>query len=189
MNSKCEKLEPFLSGDLRDDDALRFEAHVHECEACRDAIGQQHWIDGLLRSHTRIELEPAPEGVSKTVCVSMMRRRYARLAACGLVAAAVLFVLAGWIFMLNRQARDAAEPVIARAFNAETEPSPDPSLTGRGLAEPLRAVFVGGPDLFVAAVESRNPNVTIVRLYPTYKPTLASDASVESSDADPFNGG
>ena len=189
MNYECEKLEAFLNDELADEDVLRFEAHVVKCEACCEAVGQQRWIDGLLRSTERLESEPAPSAIRGRIRQSIMRRRKARLAACGLAAAAVVVIAAGWIFVLNRQARDAVKPVIAQAVVAENESSPNPSLKGRGTSQPPRAVFVGGADVFVASVESRHPNVTIVRIYPTYKPSLASKANVEPSDADPFNGG
>jgi hypothetical protein len=190
MKGECEKLDLFLSGELLDEDALRFESHIVECEACRDAIDQQLWIDGLLRSPTRLEIEPSPSDITKTVRHSILsHRRKVRLAACGLAAAAAFLVAGGWIALLNRQASDATDGGITTAMIPETKRFPAPTIKGRRIAEPPRAVFVGGANVFVAAVESRHPNVTIVRLYPTYKPSFASKPSAESSDAEEFNGG
>jgi hypothetical protein len=55
--------------------------------------------------------------------------------------------------------------------------------------EPLRATFVGGPDVLVVPVASRHPNVTIVRVYPTYQPSYDTQASVEPFELDNLNGG
>jgi anti-sigma factor RsiW len=189
MNGPCDNLDAFLNGELPGEDALTYEGHLAQCEACREAVDQQHWIDSLLRSPARNEIEPAPPTLPRTVRhLIQSRRRRARLAACGLAAAAAVIIAAGWIAVLNRQARD-SESGMADAVIAKTEPSHRRSLQGSATSQPPRAVFVGGEDVFVAAVQSPHPNVTIVRIYPTYNSSLASEPSVESSDADHFNGG
>jgi hypothetical protein len=190
MNDECEKLDLFLSGQLLDEHALRFESHIVECEACRDAIDQQGWIDGLLRSPTRLEIEPSPSGITKTVRHSILsHRRNVRLAACGLAAAAAFLVAAGWIALLNRQASDATEMAITDAVIAESELSPAPSLKGRENTEPPRATVVADSDLLVVPVVSRHPNVTVVRIYPTYEPDYTAQTDTDHFDSDHLNGG
>jgi hypothetical protein len=189
MTGECENVELFLSGQLPDEDVLRFEAHAIECETCRAAVEEHRWIDGLLRSSVGLELESVPAGIATTVRQTMARRRKVRLVTCSLAGAAALMIAVGWIMMPHQQARDEAQSATGQAVIAKAEPTPAPSLQGREIVEPPRAVFDGGADMFVAAVESQYPNVTIVRLYPTYKPSFTSNASDESSGADEFNGG
>ena len=57
MNSKCNNLDAYLRDDLSVDERAAFESHLEECDACREAMDQQQWIDGLLQSPTRIQLE------------------------------------------------------------------------------------------------------------------------------------
>ena len=190
MSHDCENLDPFLSDDLSDEATEHFEAHLAHCAVCRDAVDRQRWIDGLLTSPERIELESLPTALPYSMRTSIAwRRRKTSALACGLAAAAVLVVAVGWTALLSGQARGPGVREMASGPIGVAEPSPRPSVAGRETGEPPRATFVGGPDVIVVPVESRHPDVTIVRLFPTYKPSLASKANGESSDADHFNGG
>jgi anti-sigma factor RsiW len=189
MSAECEYLDAFLAEDLSPGDSNRFEVHLHRCDACRDAINEQRWIDALLGSPERLELEPVSPALAGSVRDSILsRRRQARLIACGLAAAAVLVIALGWMAVLNRQARGPAANQIAGTTLPDNEPS-NPSLKRIVTAEAPRAVFVGGPDVLVVPVASRHPNVTIVRVYPTYQSSFAAKATSDETDADYFNGG
>jgi hypothetical protein len=136
---------------------------VRECPACRDAIDEQRWIDTLLRSSAAYE-EPAPATILESFRGSRSRRRKAMLAACGLAAAAVLLMAAGWTVLRSRQA---IGPTAAEVAISDDPGHAEPP------AKPPRATFVGGPDLIVVPVQSPHPDVTIVRVYRTYQ--AASD--------------
>ena len=180
-HDECEMLDSYLADDVPAEAAARFEAHLAECAACRDAADQQRWIDDLLRSPSRQELEAAPADLAESVRRAMgRRRRRVRLMAGGLAAAAAaLLVAAGWTVLTVRQAD---HPTIA-VVDAAKEPSPNPSLRGRGNQPPPRAEFVGGPDVIVVPVATSHPNVTVVRVYPTYQPSYPVQASVEQPAA------
>jgi hypothetical protein len=189
---ECENLDAFLAEDLPANSAKCFEAHLDECASCRDAVDEQRWIDGLLQSPLRLEIEsPGAALVELIDRHTSPRRRQTRLIAYGLAAAAALVIALGWIARLNRQSLGPAAPNNpAVALNrAEGEPSPDPSLSGRGISGAPSATFVGGPDVLVVPVASRHPNVTIVRVYPTYQPGYDVQAQVEPFDLDDLNGG
>jgi hypothetical protein len=190
MSVECENLDAFLADDLSPVDSSRFEVHLHRCDACREAINEQRWVDALLGSPERLELERVSPALAGSVrnCI-LSRRRQVRLIACGLAAAAVLVIAVGWSTVLNRQARGPAVNQIADATLPDHESSPNPSLKKRGTAEASRAVFVGGPDVIAVPLASRHPNVTIVRVYATYPSSMASPAASDESDADYFNGG
>ena len=175
-SSECENLDAFLDDELGVDAARHFEAHLRECAACREAIDEQRWIDSLLHSSAAVQLETAPDKILESVRTSIARRRRAMLAACGLAAAAAVVIVAiGWTSLLNRQAiGPTASPLATTTV---------PSHPGR-TATPPRATFVGGPDVIVVPVESPHPDVTIVRVYPTYQSPYAAQANVERPHAE-----
>jgi hypothetical protein len=190
MTVECDKLDAFLADDLSPDDRLRYEGHLVTCETCRHALNQQQWIDALLSSPDQLELECASPALIGSVHGSIAsRRRQTRLMRRGLAAAAVLFCAVGWIAMQYPQATGPAGYQLAETAAGHNEPSPNPSINGMGMAEAPRATFVAGPDVLAVPVASRHPNVTIVRVYPTYQPSLTSQAASDESDADIFNGG
>jgi hypothetical protein len=190
MIGECENLDAFLANDLSPGDSDGFEAHLLVCDTCLVAVNEQRWIDGLLRSPARIELEPLPATLQEAVCNSILtRRRHARLVACGLAAATVLVVAVGWTVVLNRQSRVPDASQIAKGAVRDEERSSSPTLKERGMEKAPRATFVAGPDVLAVPVASRHPNVTIVRVYTTYQAGLAAKASADDAEADFFNGG
>ena len=105
QNTDCNKLDAYLADDLSVDDARRFESHLEACSACREAIDEQNWIDSLLQSPARIQIERTPAAILDSFHSSLSQRRHrVWQTACGLAAAAVLVVAVGWL-ELNRQAR------------------------------------------------------------------------------------
>jgi hypothetical protein len=145
-----------------------------EEELSAEAVEQQRWIDGLLRSPLAAELEATPKTLASRVRARVVqRRRYSRVIACGLAAAAAILIAVGWTVQLNRQARGVVgRNSIAISNPAVVSPTAD--------AEPPRATFVGGPDVIVLPIESPHPNVTVVRVFPVYKLDYAAQASVEA---------
>ena len=59
MNSEatniCPLLDAYLDGELPTDQREAFNAHLDQCAACREAIEEQRWIDGLLQSQAAVE--------------------------------------------------------------------------------------------------------------------------------------
>ena len=199
VTHECEDLDAFLADDLPPNAAKRFAAHLAQCAACREATEQQRWIDGLLKSPLREELESPPAAVASAVRASIVRRhRRVRVIAGGVAAAAAILLAAGWIALWKQPDHRVAKQS-AVALRDAAEPSPGPSRRGTGAVEPPRATFVGDSDLIVVPVASRVPSVTIVRVYPTYQAEHAEDAGDrtvselpafdDSTWTDSFNGG
>src|SRR5205809_939416 len=102
MDLECENFDAYLAEDLPAKGELNFERHLPHCDACRDAIERQRWIDDLLQSPARLQVEPIPIHLIEVARASAARRHSrARFAACGLAAAAMLVVALGWL-ELNR---------------------------------------------------------------------------------------
>ena len=214
MNSYCDDLDDFLIGDLDDDKAERFARHLDECATCREAVDQQRWLDAMLQSSARDELEPVPGEIVDSVCVSWKRRRRRqRVVAGALATAAALAVAAGWTVWAglrtqNPQAEQVAQSDSATMNTQNTGGSADhgfaavparPQPPGVQSRSPERigdAVVVGSKNTIVVPVESQYPNVTVVQVYRTYRPvhldTPGVDKSYPGSDfsiPDYLNGG
>jgi hypothetical protein len=175
-HDSCSNLDAFLLDDLPAEAALRFTAHLHQCDSCRDAIDQQRWIDGLLVSPVCRELESTPGALIDSFCTpKLSRRRRARFVACAFATAAALAIAAGWT-VLNREARHTTSPSVV-------------TVSSREGTDPPQSFFIGGADLLVVPVASRHPNVTIVRIFPTYQPNFDTHAFAEPFEPDHFNGG
>jgi anti-sigma factor RsiW len=168
MKIECNKLDAYLGGDLPAEAATRFEQHLTDCDSCGEAIAQQGWIDELLSSPIRSGIEAAPHSLIESVRWSISERRpRVRLAVCGLAAAAVLFVAVVWL-ELNGQARGRSGHVGEQADVAEVAREQERA--------PADATFVGGADVIAVPIESHQADVTIVRIYPTYRPQNERDA-------------
>ena len=179
----CEQLEAYLDGDLSADEIAIFQSHLLSCDDCRGAIGQQQWLEDLLRSPQLAELEPAPAHILTTLTTTVSRRwRRKALLASGMAAAVLAFV-AYW-GVVNRQATIEG-PVLAEvAPPAATQVKVSP------------AVFVAADGSIAVPVASEYPDVTIVRVYAAYRTDAAPNAApVMNPDSDnnishePFNGG
>lgn len=171
--NECDRLESYLSGDLAPADAAAFEIHLASCIACRETVDHQHWIDALLQSPIREHVESPSRGLVQAVARSLARQqRRRRLMAGGLAAAAMLLVAVGWSLSLSRQARRLeVNHIQGAALNTDVV---------AGAQLPV-ATFVGGEDVIVVPVESRHPNVTVVRCYRTYQSGLNAQAKAERS--------
>lgn len=164
MTSECDNLDAYLGDDLQVDAATRFLRHLDQCAGCRENVELQRWIDGLLSSDACAALEPAPAALRDTLRASISRgHRRGPIIACGLVAAAMLaIVAAGWTLKLNREADGPLTPTTGH-ITAPINPV-NPKLMN---AAPPQATFVSNGDTIAVPVGSSDDNVTIVQLYPT----------------------
>ena len=138
---------------------------------CEDASDLQQWIDGLLRSSDATELEEAPATthVAATSAIKKSRSHLARRRSLAVfaAAAAVAGIFAMWP---NRSlpgreevGKGLATPLVVHTPQAPAKvenPSPSPSLQGRG-------IFVASGDSIAVELSSPAPEVTIVQLHPT----------------------
>jgi predicted anti-sigma-YlaC factor YlaD len=159
MNPECEQLDDYLAGDLAVEQAHHFERHLFHCDACRDAMRQQRWMDGLLQSEAKADLEQPTTLLVESIRSSILSRRWRlRFAAGSLAAAAAIFLMVS-VFELNQQeVKPAASPenqiVSTGSFQKTFSDAP-------------RTTFVSNGDAITIAIESPAANVTIVQVYPT----------------------
>jgi hypothetical protein len=164
----CECLEAFLNGELSPRQAVEFESHVAACIHCCDAVDQQRWIDGLLRSTEAAEIERAP--------VAIISRRPVHLRKVVVVAASVAVLAAcSWLEVNHRiKLIESGIPPIARSKSEMLDADrPAASFQETGEHPAPVATFVSSGSTIALPVEDGNPDVTVVRLYPTLHGSMA----------------
>ncbi len=190
----CTRLDAWLTGDASPAERRKFAAHLDHCESCRDAVDQQRWIDELLRSSEAAAIEAAPTPATIPLCRRIRRRRQLLTAA----AASIAVALAAPLIPLPRRdgsnrARSpvATEPrAVAEAHSdndareAAADPSPSPSLQGRGIADKPVATFASNGNAIAVPLASDDAEVTVVQLVPT---VTAQVRRVHLTSAQPIN--
>jgi anti-sigma factor RsiW len=198
-NKLCELLEDYLDGELSADARGRFDAHLNQCAACREAVDEQQWIESLLQSEEAAEIETPAVVVFRT----RPRRRW--LVAAAAAAAASVTIVAACSLVLRTRTEGVGErpSTVASAPLANPSPTTDlrsiatgdrapllPSLPGRGILDPPVAEFVSSGGAIAIPVASADPQVTIVKLYPTVTASRrwAREAALRRNSLSP-NGG
>lgn len=173
MNRNCHNLDAYLADDLPTADAAAFREHLVACNECCEAVAEQQWIDNLLQSPLRSELEPTPHNVFASVQTSLSPtdKRWARLLPAVLVVAAALIVAAGWTVL---QWRINEEPI------HRGTPTDIASMEQPAAKVQPHATFVSNSNNIAVPVKSRHADVTIIRIYPAYQPRYeAQTAAIE----------
>lgn len=175
MNAPCENLDAYLADDLLVDAAAAFEEHLECCDECRDAVAEQGWIEALLRSPERLEVEAAPRHLVETTKLQVAggARQRRRWAAGAFAAAASVVIALGWIAIQPRSSDNDADD--RAATPTASKPAPE--------AVPPTSTFIADANAIAIPMVSKHPNITIVRVYPTLRP-LVSDGSASSEPED-----
>jgi anti-sigma factor RsiW len=198
-NNSCERLDDFLDGALAPPETAAFHAHLETCAACRDAVDQQRWIDGLLKSDAAAAIEalPAPRTIARP-------RRGRRRAVVAVAAAAAVVALTARLLFSHSAKQGPGEGRPTAASHLPPSPTAEdaaerPSLAvERSAPSPPVAVrpgavggsFVSAGSAIAAPVASDDPQVTVVQLYPTVtaERRWAREAALRSLGISP-NGG
>jgi anti-sigma factor RsiW len=182
MDVTCEQLDAYLNGDLSPADARCFEAHLNVCAACCEAIDEQGWIDGLLRSPERMALEsPRTAIVGEIESAFAKSKQRARALVCGLAAAAAVFLAVGWIlFAEDPELYDGDHTSVAQVQSTALE---DVIETATDLRP--RTIVTTGPESIAVPIESPYSDIVIVRIYPTFQAEVEV-ATIDSMSDDSY---
>jgi anti-sigma factor RsiW len=174
MSRNCKNFDAFLSDDLPAEEATGFAEHLRHCDECREAVDEQRWIDGLLHSNATTAIETPPAKILATLRTSISRRsRRAKFIACGLAAAATIFVAMAWTALrhpTHDQSHDGAPSGRLANDNSYTDSS-------------QRATFIAGSNVIAIPIASGHPDVTVVRVYPTYVPPYETQTAAIQPEA------
>jgi predicted anti-sigma-YlaC factor YlaD len=173
----CELVDDYLDGDLPTGEVVRLKQHIEQCEGCRNAIEEQQWIDGFLRSPEAVEAEKTPADVLQKVAAGMYaarRRRILRRSLVGAAAAAVIGAIAFWQLAAERTPQRIAAPGSAggSTYQSDIKLAATPRQS-RGLKKDVQvhelaaASFIPSNDAIAVPVASDDDEVSIVQLYPT----------------------
>jgi anti-sigma factor RsiW len=171
MGSECRQLEAYFDADVPLEKRLAFEKHLSQCPQCREAVGQQRWIDSLLRSTDAAEEETlrgyVRVGAMKVISRARRRTRIRRSLIAATAAAASLVMLAAWQFTSRPSA-----PGFARGSNNEAIARRNViPRQSRGLQNTVNggseATFVTDSDAIAVPLASGDAQVSIVQVYPT----------------------
>ena len=161
---ECELLDAYLLGWLSEPEAAAFESHLASCAECRK---QQEVQDRIDHAAERARNHPDPPRRCSSLsftggCEPRRTRRLVRIA-CGLAAAALLLVLP-WRSWFSERGGTGVSPVAQSSTGKMPEPPVAPAIQEPRvrLVDPSSAILVPMP--------SKNPDVTIVWVYPTWKP-------------------
>ncbi len=162
---ECDHLDEYLLGWLPAGEAAAFEGHLAACSECRNQREVQDRIDRAVEL-ARSQPEPAPPLLVGRIHRRIGASRGWRIAriACGLAAAAavlVVFAARGWF-----EAGSAGLPP-GTELAAEGQPVPVPAVAA---ADEARVRMTDPSSAILVSMPSRNPEITIVWVYPTVKP-------------------
>src|SRR3954452_17717757 len=107
MKAECEQLDDFLDAARSGEHSHCFEHHLLTCETCREAVRQQHWIDDLLQSRARLQLEPIPAQL--TSHVQRPARYYAHRVQLAICCLAASLLIAAGVFALIEEKNETSD--------------------------------------------------------------------------------
>lgn len=175
MNDECNNLDAYLADGLVAKEAAAFTNHLLNCAACSEVVDEQRWIDGLLLASKSEAIEVPPQSVLMPVRASIAdRQRRKKSLAWSLAAAATIVVALGWT-VLNRPITHSKREVLVESQDATNSKSLEDARK--------QARFVANSKSIAVPVASRHPDVTVVRVFPTYRPQLEAAAAATDPNA------
>jgi hypothetical protein len=181
---RCDRLDDYLLGWLTAEEAAAFKRHLADCPACRREQALQQAIDARLA-----KIRESPDAIPSRLVertrkgIRAARRRRALCWAAG-VAAAAAVVMAVIIGRFRPQ--DFGRP---EAQDVSALPSPAPSNAVEQLTASSRVKLADPSAGIVVEYKTRDPNISIVWIYPIVKPPTPTGGGPINSIFPPNNGG
>ncbi|HUG89508.1 MAG TPA: zf-HC2 domain-containing protein [Planctomycetaceae bacterium] len=187
----CDRLDEFLAGDLVGTPCDEFECHLADCPRCRDEADSYSRIVELLRTADR-EPGDCPPLLPARVQEAVSRRR-SRRRTMAAAAAIVLVAIGGFAWMAGGRFGPVAHPddPESTASGGKRDPGPaaapgfpegiavveaPPSARPEPPGQRTAAVTVEfSDDVIGVPIETDDPSVTILWVYPTLGHVAAGD--------------
>lgn len=155
----CARLDDYLDGDLPEIERLDFEAHLTMCETCRQAVELDRRWGGLLAAAGPV----APASLTRNILAVVERHRRLRLAR----AVALIGLAASLAFAVARWNVDRPRVPVART----NDPSASQPIASADQRPEVHITIAPESRLLALPLESKNPQVSIVWLYPEVRST------------------
>jgi anti-sigma factor RsiW len=178
MNTpQCDNLDAYLCGWLSPQETAAFEAHLADCAACRREAEQQRRIDQLLEQGAgRVEAIPSSliDAIEGRI-TRLGRRRKMRWALGLSTAVAAMLAIGVWLARQRGDVRPGPRPIAEKPTEKEpTKQKVAPPVQEASASEPRVRVALADPsDGIAVPLETSNPRVSIVWIYPAVKPVQA----------------
>lgn len=159
-DADCTQLDDYLDGDLDAASRRAFEAHLRACDACRQSAEFAQRTEQLLAASRPV----APAGLVERIDRRLRRERVLQIGQrCGLLAAAVVLIVLG--FWGSRGRETGVVPVPPPSQQVAVAPERD-----------VRIRFSEDEPVIAMPLKSKNPQVTIVWVYPEVRRAAVGDA-------------
>ncbi len=153
----CRQLDDYQNGDLDAAGVTAFEAHLAACEECRRNVELDGRLNGLLASARPV----APPLLTARIEREVRReRRFQLLRRAALLATAAAVLVAVMWQSFGQRHESVATPKTARAPEVATVAPSRPE---------VRITFPDEANVIARPLESKNPQVSIVWIYPALR--------------------
>lgn len=151
----CRHLNDHLLGCLDDSEEQAFLAHLLKCKECRSQVEEQQQLNRLLSSV--VETETAPPGLSGQIQRRLQRERSRaqRKVAVVALAASIFVALTAWMAL-----PETGSFIEVRQHRISWSP-PQPEVPA------VEVRFVPETKVIAIPVETDDPEITFLRVYPT----------------------
>jgi anti-sigma factor RsiW len=173
---ECIQLQ--LDGELSRHDAIELAGHLAACPDCRTARRQFLAISGALSEISVLT------GGSAASLIPAIRSRPLAWRGWFAAAAAIAIALTGWLMMHQSVRTPHAIIVVKRSDTngqiiTPTSPNAAQAVAVAPVADTVRVNFSQDSNVLAVPVQTRNPNITILRLYPKIQLASSRDPARE----------
>jgi hypothetical protein len=176
-----------LCGWLPPDEAVDYQAHLADCTACREECALQRRIDRLLADGV-VAIAPVPARLRNRVDGGIRAARRRRvLGWAGAAAAATAIAIALGIFATKKIAFSPREGRQTAQHSSAGNDIPPSVARATGTGPPAavaRVTMIDPSSAIVMPMESRHPNVTLVRVFPTISTTRDDESPASPGTQD-----
>jgi hypothetical protein len=176
--SPCDLIDDYLGRSLNDLERPDFMAHLSGCATCRQFVQEYERLDDTL-ARALVQSAPLPSGLIDRIEEHLhreQRRRRFRTVCLAAAAALLLCVLPAWRVAERWMRKPGQETPIAELR---------PVLPDRAMA-PVAVTFPRPDEVIARRLESKNPDVTIIWVYPAQTtqpyPRSGGSKSINRSD-------
>ena len=172
----CDNLDAYLLQELEGDSLLSFRQHLTQCETCRESLQQQADLDRLLQLNAdRLAAATRVTDLAERVESRIVRHRR-RSRTIGIVTVLVPTVVCAILFWSRPENTNRSSPQQKSLVQTEAEQTPIENIPEESVLPSVRTEVQADPpqvqvsgDVVALEIESGDPTITIIQIYPTVR--------------------